>query len=339
MVSSSRRTQDTQSLNKVADGGAAYDIIGDVHGCAHTLAKLLVKLGYRKTDQGFRHPVRKTLFVGDIVDRGPRVREALHIVYDMCQSGQAECVLGNHELYAMAYFTLLNDDGNFRYLRPHTPHHNRLIAETLEQFDAYPDEWEQMLAWFKTLPLFIEKPELRIVHACWDGALIEDFRERFSDGVPDDNFLYASEDPKSFESAVYRRLTRGTGMELPPGVVILGRDGIERTSFRTRFWSQSPKVYRDVVFQPDPLPEYLVDTPLTDAEKARLVHYGESERPVFIGHYWLQGRPAALRPNVACLDYSAVKYGNLVAYRFDGEQQLDNSKFVWVAVERDDAAA
>lgn len=339
MVSSSRSTQDTQAFSNSANERAAYDIIGDVHGCAHTLAKLLTKLGYRKTDQGFSHPERKTLFVGDIVDRGPRVREALHIVHDMCQSGQAECVLGNHELYAMAYFTLLNDDGNFRYLRPHTPHHNRLIAETLEQFDAYPDEWERMLAWFTTLPLFIEKPELRIVHACWDSALIEDFRERFNNGVPDEAFLCASENPKSFESAVYRRLTRGTGMELPPGVVILGRDGIERTSFRTRFWSQNPKVYRDVVFQPDPLPEYLVDTPLTDAEKARLVHYGENERPVFIGHYWLQGKPAALRPNVACLDYSAVKYGKLVAYRFDGEQQLDNSKFVWVSVERDDAAA
>lgn len=340
MVSSSRRTQDTQAQKTAPSSETvSYDIIGDVHGCAHTLAKLLGKLGYRKTDQGFTHPERKTLFVGDIVDRGPRVREALHIVRDMCLSGQAECVLGNHELYAMAYFTLLNDDGNFRYLRPHTPHHNRLIAETLEQFDAYPDEWEQMLAWFKTLPLFIEKPQLRVVHACWDGALIEDFRERFSDGVPDDDFLHASENPKSFEAAVYRRLTRGTGMELPPGVVILGRDGIERTSFRTRFWSHNPKVYRDVVFQPDPLPNYLVDTPLSDAEKARLVHYGEQERPVFIGHYWLQGRPAALRPNVACLDYSAVKYGKLVAYRFDGEQHLDSSKFVWVAVERDDAAA
>jgi hypothetical protein len=33
------------------------------------------------------------------------------------------------------------------------------------------------------------------------------------------------------------------------------------------------------------------------------------------------------------LDYSAVKYGRLVAYRMDGEQQLDPKKFVWEYVD------
>ena len=63
--------------------------------------------------------------------------------------------------------------------------------------------------------------------------------------------------------------------------------------------------------------------------------YFISEKPVFVGHYWLQGNPKPLKPNLACLDYSAVKYGKLVCYRFDGEQILDNSKFVWVNVEPD----
>jgi len=35
---------------------------------------------------------------------------------------------------------------------------------------------------------------------------------------------------------------------------------------------------------------------------------------------------------VACLDYSAVKYGKLVAYRMDDETRLDPQKFVWVDV-------
>lgn len=312
-----------------------YDIIGDVHGCANTLEKLLIKMGYTLTDQGYKHPHRKTVFVGDIVDRGPRIREALHIVRDMCLSQQAECVLGNHEFYAIAYFTLLNNGGKLRYLRPHTAHHDRLIAETLEQFENYPKEWELMLDWFKTLPLYIEKPGFRVVHACWDNALITDLKEQFTQGYVDSEFIAATENPKSFASAVFGRLTRGTSMHLPPGVIIKGRDGVNRSLFRTRFWSQNPKTYADVVFQPDPLPDYLINTPLTDVERARLVHYGEAEPPVFLGHYWLQGAPKVLRPNVACLDYSAVKYGKLVAYRYDGEKILDNNKFCWINVDRD----
>ena len=42
--------------------------------------------------------------------------------------------------------------------------------------------------------------------------------------------------------------------------------------------------------------------------------------------------PQVLAPNVACLDYSvaAKSGGMLVAYRWDGEQRLDNHKFVLV---------
>lgn len=52
--------------------------------------------------------------------------------------------------------------------------------------------------------------------------------------------------------------------------------------------------------------------------------------PVFIGHYWFTGTPVPLTGNVACLDYSVAKGGHLVCYRWDGEQRLDESKFVWV---------
>jgi hypothetical protein len=45
----------------------------------------------------------------------------------------------------------------------------------------------------------------------------------------------------------------------------------------------------------------------------------------------MEGEPAILAPNIACLDYSVAKPGGkLVAYRFDGEQTLSNDKLVWV---------
>jgi hypothetical protein len=55
-----------------------------------------------------------------------------------------------------------------------------------------------------------------------------------------------------------------------------------------------------------------------------LITYDRDEPPVFVGHYWLEGTPELLAPNVACLDYSvAMPNGQLVAYRWEGEQVLD----------------
>ena len=59
--------------------------------------------------------------------------------------------------------------------------------------------------------------------------------------------------------------------------------------------------------------------------------YGHHESPVLMGHYWFQGEPEVLAHNVACVDYSVAKPGGkLVAYQWDGEQELSNDKFVWV---------
>ena len=150
-----------------------YDIIGDVHGCAYTLEKLLGKLGYESHEGIYRHPQRQAIFLGDVLDRGPHIREALHLVKAMVDAGAAECILGNHEFNAICYTTSAPEGTGQSHVRAHTPRHNRLIAETLEQFASYPEEWRMFLDWFKTLPLFLEKPGFRVVHACWDQQLIE----------------------------------------------------------------------------------------------------------------------------------------------------------------------
>ena len=62
-----------------------------------------------------------------------------------------------------------------------------------------------------------------------------------------------------------------------------------------------------------------------------LVEYSHAAPPVFLGHYWMEGEPGPLAPNIACLDYSVAKPGGkLVAYRWDGEQTLEPGKYVWV---------
>jgi hypothetical protein len=310
-----------------------YDIIGDVHGCANTLEKLLQKMGYEDVNGAYRHRDRQAVFLGDVVDRGPHIREALHLVKNMVDCGSAVCVLGNHEFNAICYTTPAPPESGQGYVRVHNARHNRLIAETLEQFASYPEEWRLFLEWFKTLPLFLEMPGFRVVHACWDQGLIDEYMARYGSSRLREELLVESMDPHSFAGRVFDRLTRGTGISLPRGTTITGRDGYVREAFRTKFWAHNPKTYRDVVFQPDPLPDDIADRPLSACENEQLLSYGSEEPPVFVGHYWLQGSPRPLRGNVACLDYSAVKFGRLVAYRFDGERKLSTDKFVWVYVD------
>ena len=56
-----------------------YDLVGDVHGHADPLHRLLDKLDYTEVEGVFRHSERKMIFVGDFIDRGPEQREVLRI--------------------------------------------------------------------------------------------------------------------------------------------------------------------------------------------------------------------------------------------------------------------
>lgn len=318
--------------NSAASRG--YDIIGDIHGCANTLARLLDTMGYRKVNGIFQHPRRQAIFIGDIIDRGPRIREALHLVRDMVDHGSARIVMGNHEYNALGYCTRARPGSGRKWLREHNPRHDRLIRETLDQFEHYPHEWNEFLEWFYTIPLFIEEEHFRVVHACWDRQLIEQFRQTQGGACIDEDFLHASSALESFAGQVMDTLLRGTDLRLPEGMSITGKDGYVREFFRTKFWAENPKTYGDVVFQPDPLPEEVARRELTDDERKQLISYPPSEPPVFVGHYWMEGEPAPITPNVACIDYSAVKYGKLVAYRMDDEPVLSKDKYVWVEVER-----
>ena len=77
-----------------------FDIIGDVHGCSDELLELLAQLGYQAdAEAGMRHPDgRRVIFVGDLVDRGPKVVETVNLARRMVAAGQALCVPGNHDV-------------------------------------------------------------------------------------------------------------------------------------------------------------------------------------------------------------------------------------------------
>lgn len=307
-----------------------YDLIGDVHGCAESLALLLQKLGYRLDQGAYQHPDRKVVFLGDIVDRGPKIRESVQIVKRMVDAGHAHIVMGNHEYNLLSYLTESREKDC--YLREHSPRHFRILKETLEQYEAYPDEMDELLEWIRDIPLYLEFDHFRVVHACWHQELIDQFEKTYTEHRLTDQLLQRSAIQGTFEWALLDRLLRGTHLRLPNDEVMISRDGFKRRFFRTKFWLQEPQHYADVVFQPDPLPSHIARRKLSAQDFDDLLYYQPSEKPLFIGHYWREGEPELVADNIACIDYSAVKFGKLVAYRMDDEPSLRKDKFVWVDV-------
>ena len=105
------------------DDAGPFDIIGDVHGCADELEELLARLGWSEG----RHPEgRKVVFLGDLVDRGPRVPDVLRIAMDMVKAGTALCVPGNH------------DDKLKRYLQGKKVRIAHGLEQSIEQIEDHP---------------------------------------------------------------------------------------------------------------------------------------------------------------------------------------------------------
>ncbi len=300
-----------------------YDIIGDIHGHADPLHALLAKLGYVERDGIHAHPERRVIFLGDFIDRGPKIRETLQTVRAMIDSGNALAVPGNHEFNALAYATPDGTD----WLRKHTPKNREQHEATLEQFEGHEAEWQGHLAWFRTLPLWLDLPGLRAVHAAWDTRAAA----RLGPEVRMTEALVLAASTKGTQE--YRdveTLLKGVELQLPDGHFFFDNKNFPRHQIRTRWWLPARgTTYRRIALQPGSNEWEIPELP-ADAHAERVPGYAADERPVFNGHYWLEGEAELMAPNVAILDYSVAKDGPLTAYRWDGEQKLDAAKFVQV---------
>jgi hypothetical protein len=304
-----------------------YDLIGDIHGHSDELTVLLKQLGYELSQGAYRHPERKVIFLGDFIDRGPKIQQVLEVVRRMVDQGNALSVMGNHELNALAYHTE-DQSSPGKHLRPRDSKNTIQHEATLTQLSQ--SELDSYLNWFRTLPFWLELDGLRVVHACWDESaisLISDSLKAYG-GVTND-FLHSScrSGQELFEPTEI--LLKGKEGKLPEGLHFVDKDGHVRTEIRTR-WYLDPDghTYRTYAFQAD---EVDCDLELDDTIVSAAKPYSTNAKPLFLGHYWLSAkRPSVLADNVACLDYSVAKGGYLCAYRWNGEQRLSNENFVWV---------
>lgn len=301
---------------------SGYDIIGDIHGHASSLETLLQRLGYTHANDAWSHPERKALFVGDFIDRGPRIRDTLRIVRSMVDSESALAIMGNHEYNAIA-FQYHHPDGG--HIRPHNLLNLNQHLKTLDEFGKRESEWSDWLSWFANLPLFLEVDGIRAVHACWDDRYIDIVRA--IEGPLTKDVLLKAHVPDSFEEHVFQVVLKGKELTLPDGHYFLDKEGHARTECRTKWWL-------------DPagrtLGEYLMHAPPTVTNLP--VQPGSDDIPyptdapfVFFGHYWLDPvTPVRQAPNACCVDYSVAKDGMLVAYRYNLDGSGSEDPFVTV---------
>jgi hypothetical protein len=323
---------------------ANFDIIGDIHGHADKLQKLLLKLGYRKQGGCFRQQGRQAIFLGDLIDRGTENFKTIEIVKAMVDNEQALILLGNHEYNALCYHTR-DDKGD--YLRKHNEKNSRQHETVLNEIAAKKKngqrEWRDYLEWFRGMPLFLEIAGIRVVHACWDRDAVDFFRQnniRDNSGRLSENFLIKSAKEGTAEFEALETLLKGKEIYLPgdhPGV--LDKDGNLRRKVRVKWWLsgellQEVSTYDQVArINENSLKELkgvTIPAKVLNRIRKEKLNAREDNTPVFFGHYWFTGEPRLLTKTAVCLDYSVGRGGQLVCYRFDGEEFLDRSKFVFV---------
>ncbi len=306
-----------------------YDIIGDVHGHADALRGLLAHLGYRRTAGAWRHPTRKVLFVGDFIDRGPGQLDTVWLVREMVDAGTALAVMGNHEFNAIAWHTP-DPEAPGEHLRRRTGQSGRKNLHQHERFLAEvedPRVHQEVIDWFMTLPLWLELPEARVVHACWHPAHMADLSPALTpERQLTPQTVMAASRPGSLEFRTAEALTKGIEVPLPDGCSFQDKDGHVRHNVRIRWWDAEASTFRKAALMPEDDRQRVPDLPLPTW--ARLED--SAGPPLFFGHYWMQGTPAPVSPNAACVDYSIAKGGKLVAYRLDAGEPLSQANFRWV---------
>lgn len=301
---------------------ARYDIVGDIHGHADPLHRLLQKLNYTEVDGIFLHPERQMIFVGDFIDRGPQQREVLRIARSMCLAGSAQAVMGNHEFNAIGW-TTTNSQGEF--LRRHSAKNASQHAEFLGQLGDGSTAYREAIEWFKTLPIWLDLPKLRVVHACWHDASCEALRPFLDQaGCLTEPGLLESYRRGSAAHGAVERLLKGPEETLPTGLSFSDKDGHLRREARLRWWDHGATTFRQAALGMDGR-----DHEMPDCELPIDYRYWE-EKPVFFGHYWLRDTPSITANNAACLDFSVAKDGWLTAYRWSGEPELTQDALVYV---------
>jgi hypothetical protein len=317
------------ALAWIVSNVTAFDVIGDLHGCCGKLRGLLSLLGYQERGGAFRHASHTAVFVGDLIDRGPEQLETVRTVRAMVDAGSAVALMGNHEFNALAYATSDPDTAG-SFMRPHIAKNLRQHKRFLQEVGEGSALHLEILGWFATLPLWLDLNGLNVAHACWHEPSIELLDAQLPVGEFDTASIVEANRRGSAMFEACEVVLKGPEVSLGDRVFV-DKDDQNRSTARLRWWDPSAVTLRDAAEIPSgaETPTGAPFPPLPEDPCPKMQEFAYRNRtPVAFGHYWRTGKVRVEGTNAVCVDFSAVKGGPLVAYRWDGEPELSDSNLV-----------
>ena len=219
--------------------------------------------------------------------------------------------------------------------------------------------------WFIKLPLYIECDRFRVAHAFWDTQSLAYLknnpieylekkkrltkRQYASLGNPllnsgdfdtwhlNEKIIATFHQSPTMKMSI-EKILKGIESKLPEELYFYDNDGMLRKKSRLKWWVNKRKgqvLLSDLLFvDPHKVKTYQKNHPGSSALLQKILKkipgYSNQDKPVFIGHYWMNGTPKLESTNVCCLDYSVARNGKLASYRFDNEKKLSAKKICFV---------
>lgn len=296
---------------------APLDIIGDIHGEIAALQDLLQILGY--DDNGNHLENRKLIFVGDLCDRGLDSVAVIRLVKQLVESGNAQCVLGNHELNLL--INSKREGNGWFFGSPHEDDDKKFNSKKASLHDR-----EMIIQFLSILPLVLESEKIRVVHACWDNASIVSLMKDKSKSVKEAYDLFT----KQIEEHITKSGIAQKAKQEELGYEFQLKDIYSKVHFLKNL------AHKHVVEQMNnPIKvitsgtETFADDVFFAGGKWRMVKrmkwwdQYESDIPVVVGHYWRNFNTTekktgffkhidslqwfGLKRNIFCVDYSVGK--------------------------------
>lgn len=163
-------------------------VIGDVHGCYDDMMALLEKIESQDAQAKF-------IFVGDFIDRGPKVNEVLNwCLKHISATGKYQTVRGNHEEMVLEWypeFLKWWEEGGYAGENPEempdTQYDFRLRMEETDRLD--PEKLQPIMNFFEKMPynktlkiktVWGERVTFRVVHAFYESQSVSEEMQHYS---------------------------------------------------------------------------------------------------------------------------------------------------------------